>query len=122
VHELAPATLVDLDAVAPRRLSDAPPGVVAISVRDPLDLVEARHGVADVPRVDQGLLALLREREPAVGEPVLLRRTQPRRPAGRAARGAGAPGLRGRAAFPFSALPLHPSDHLLASPQNCKRE
>ena len=61
------------------RAHDAPPGLVALLVRDALDLVEPCDGVADVTGVGQRFLALLRERELLVRQPVLLGRCSSRR-------------------------------------------
>src|ERR1700712_3007434 len=57
--QLAPALLVDLDVVLLRRGLDPLPGLVALLVAHPLDLIEAGDGVAHVAGVLQGLLALL---------------------------------------------------------------
>ena len=75
-EELAPALLLDLHVELPRRGLDAPPGLVALLVGHPFDLVEARHGVTDVLGVDQGLLAFLGERKLLVVELVLVGRAQ----------------------------------------------
>src|ERR1700733_6700004 len=72
VGELVPALLLQVHAELLRRRLNAPPGLVAFGVRDTLDLIETRHGAADVAGVDQGLLALPGERELAVIELVLL--------------------------------------------------
>src|ERR1700693_3657229 len=66
--EIAPALLLDVDAVVLRRLLDVGEGEVAIGIGDALDLVEAGERVAHMARVGQGLLALLGEGIVAVGQ------------------------------------------------------
>src|SRR3954452_12600353 len=50
---------MDFDSVFPRGGSDPPPRSIALGVADSLHLVEAGDRVANVPRVVEGLLALL---------------------------------------------------------------
>src|SRR5690242_15983739 len=97
LEELSPPARGDLDVELARRGADPAPGPVTVGVAHALDLVEPRDRVPHVLGVDERLLALLGEREGAVGQVVLLRGAQPARPAGhrRAAtpRGLGAPRL-----------------------------
>ena len=64
--ELSPIVLGDLDAIMLRRPLDVREGEVAVGIGDILDLIEARAGVLDMPRVGQRLLALLGEGVDAV--------------------------------------------------------
>src|SRR5579863_2990175 len=70
-EELVPVPLVEVDAETPRGRLDAPPRLLALSVRHTLHLVEASDRVAHVGRVGEGFIALFGERERVVCEPVL---------------------------------------------------
>src|SRR5919198_424815 len=63
LHELAPASGFDLDAVLPGRRSNPSPGSIAFCVGHALDLIEARDRVADMRGVVERLLSLLGEGE-----------------------------------------------------------
>src|SRR5689334_24610181 len=96
-EELTPTAGLDLDVVLAGRGPDPPPRAVPLGVAHAFDLVEPGHGVAHVLRVGQRFLPLLRERERAVGQVVLLRRGQhaARRPRPRARPGTAPAALRG---------------------------
>ena len=85
-EQLAPVVGLDLDVEPVGRGLDALPGLVALAVADPFDLVEAGHGVADTGRVGERLLARLGEGELAFGEVVVLGGAHPLVPAWRLAR------------------------------------
>src|SRR5258706_5215649 len=76
LHQRPPPSDVDLGPELSTRCPNAPPGGIALSVRNALNLVESRHRVANVARVGDRLLALLRESEALGRKPVLLARRQ----------------------------------------------
>ena len=67
---------MDLDPKPARRGPNALPRSVTLGVADTLDLVEPCDRIANMARVRDGLLALLREREPLGGQPLPLSRAQ----------------------------------------------
>src|SRR5205085_12482884 len=71
-QQLSPASFGDVDVVFASGGADATPRLVAIGVADALDLIEAGDCISNMPRVDQRLLALSRERKRPVGKFVLL--------------------------------------------------
>src|SRR4051812_12648617 len=70
LRQLAPALLADLDAELLRRRHDALPRSIALGIGHALDLVEARDRVADVARILERLLALVRECKVLAGQVV----------------------------------------------------
>src|SRR5260370_39572563 len=76
LHQRPPPSNVDLDPELSGRGPNAPPGGIALSVRNASNLVESRHRVAHVARVGDRLLALLGEGEALRRKPVLLARGQ----------------------------------------------
>jgi len=71
-----PAALVDLDPVVFGGCENIAPGQIPVRVGDILDLIKARHGIADVARVGERFLPLPGKGEHARGQPVLVLRAQ----------------------------------------------
>src|SRR2546426_8167945 len=77
LEQLSPPLCGDLDVVTFCCGLDPFPRAIPVRVSDAFDLIETRDGVTDVASVGQGFLTLVRKRELAVFQSILLCGTQP---------------------------------------------